>query len=204
MRSDIIEERQGGKPFNFADAVSALPLGFRRILDNEEIKIGDRIWKVRVGNGHAPEHATLWSKADDIVIAGDQIISSISPNLGVYATEPNANPVKEWIDSCHKLSVFATDDHLTLSGHKLPFTGLKFRLNQMVENHELALDRLIDFLEKPHTAEECFGVLFGKSIQKSEYGLALVEAVAHVNYLHLEGKISRLVDKNGAYRYQRL
>ena len=204
MRSDIIEERQGGKPFNFADAVSALPLGFRRILDNEEIKIGDRIWKVRVGNGHAPEHATFWSKSDDIVIAGDQIISSISPNLGVYATEPNANPVKEWIDSCHKLSAFATDDHLTLSGHKLPFTGLKFRLNQMVENHELALDRLIDFLEKPHTAEECFGVLFGKSIQKSEYGLALVEAVAHVNCLHLEGKITRLVDKNGAYRYQRL
>jgi hypothetical protein len=91
-----------------------------------------------------------------------------------------------------------------LSGHKLPFTGLKFRLNQMVENHELALDRLINFLEKPHTAEECFSVLFGKSIQKSEYGLALVEAVAHVNCLHLEGKITRLVDKNGAYRYQRL
>ena len=74
----------------------------------------------------------------------------------------------------------------------------------MVENHELALDRLINFLEKPHTAEECFSVLFGKSIQKSEYGLALVEAVAHVNFLHLEGKITRLVDKNGAYRYQRL
>ena len=96
-----------------------------KIVDNEEIEIGNRIWKVRVGNGHAPEHATLWSNVDDIVLAGDQIISSISPNLGVYATEPNANPVKEWIDTCHKLSAFASDKHLTLSGHKLPFTGLK-------------------------------------------------------------------------------
>ena len=148
MRSDIMEERKSGKPFNFADAVSALPLGFRRIVDNEEIEIGNRIWKVRVGNGHAPEHATLWSNVDDIVLAGDQIISSISPNLGVYATEPNANPVKEWIDTCHKLSAFASDKHLTLSGHKLPFTGLKFRLKQMVENHELALNRLVNFLEK--------------------------------------------------------
>ena len=138
------------------------------------------------------------------MIAGDQIISSISPNLGVYATEPNANPVKEWIDTCHKLSAFASDKHLTLSGHKLPFTGLKFRLKQMVENHELALNRLVNFLEKPHTAEECFSILFGKSIQKSEYGLALVEAVAHVNYLYLEGTVSRILDKNGAFRYQAL
>ena len=204
MCSDIMEERKSGKPFNFADAVSALPLGFRRIVDNEEIEIGNRIWKVRVGNGHAPEHATLWSNVDDIVIAGDQIISSISPNLGVYATEPNANPVKEWIDTCHKLSAFASDKHLTLPGHKLPFTGLKFRLKQMVENHELALNRLVNFLEKPHTAEECFSILFGKSIQKSEYGLALVEAVAHVNYLYLEGTVSRVLDKNGAFRYQAL
>jgi glyoxylase-like metal-dependent hydrolase (beta-lactamase superfamily II) len=204
MCSDIMEERKSGKPFNFADAVSVLPLGFRRIVDNEEIEIGNRIWKVRVGNGHAPEHATLWSNVDDIVIAGDQIISSISPNLGVYATEPNANPVKEWIDTCHKLSAFASDKHLTLPGHKLPFTGLKFRLKQMVENHELALNRLVNFLEKPHTAEECFSILFGKSIQKSEYGLALVEAVAHVNYLYLEGTVSRVLDKNGAFRYQAL
>jgi glyoxylase-like metal-dependent hydrolase (beta-lactamase superfamily II) len=173
-------------------------------VDNEEFKIGNRLWKVRTGNGHAPEQATLWSTSDQIVLAGDQIISSISPNLGVYATEPDANPVKEWIDTCHKLSQFASDDHLTLSGHKLPFKGLKFRLQQMVENHEHALERLINFLEKPHTAEECFSVLFGKSIQSSEYGLALVESVAHVNYLFLEGTVSRVMDRAGAFRYQSL
>ena len=204
MRLDILEERKKGKPFNFADAVSALPLGFRRIVDNEEFEIGNRVWKVRIGNGHAPEHATLWSTSDQIVLAGDQIISSISPNLGVYATEPDANPVREWIDTCHKLSQFASDDHLALSGHKLPFKGLKFRLQQMVENHEHALERLINFLEKPHTAEECFSVLFGKSIQNSEYGLALVESVAHVNYLFLEGTVSRVMDRAGAFKYQSL
>ena len=74
----------------------------------------------------------------------------------------------------------------------------------MVENHELAFNRLVNFLEKPHTAEECFNTLFGKSIQKSEYGLALVEAVAHVNFLYLEGTVSRVLDKNGAFRYQAL
>ena len=53
-----------------------------------------------MGNGHAPEHATFWSINNDIVIAGDQIISSISPNLGVYVTEPEADPVGEWLLSC--------------------------------------------------------------------------------------------------------
>ena len=34
---------------------------------------------------------------EPLVIAGDQVISSISPNLGVYATEPEADPVQDWL-----------------------------------------------------------------------------------------------------------
>jgi glyoxylase-like metal-dependent hydrolase (beta-lactamase superfamily II) len=63
---------------------------------------------VRFGHGHAPDHATLWSEDGEIVIGGDQLLPSISPNLGVYATEPDADPVAEWIDACRKLQPFAT------------------------------------------------------------------------------------------------
>ena len=41
----------------------------------------------RLGHGHAPEHATFWSRDDELVLAGDQILPSISPNIGVYATD---------------------------------------------------------------------------------------------------------------------
>ena len=204
MEETIIKERAEGKPFNFADMVSPIPLGYRRLQESEVISMGGRDWVVRMGNGHAPEHATFWSVNNDIVIAGDQIISSISPNLGVYVTEPEADPVGEWLLSCEGFLPHARLKHLVLSGHKLPFTGLAFRLTQLIENHHSALGRLRIFLNRPRTASECFQPLFKRTIAEGEYGLALVEAVAHLNHLFGTGEVSRVLNNQGAYVYQYL
>ncbi|NAZ18182.1 MBL fold metallo-hydrolase, partial [Glutamicibacter soli] len=99
-----------------------------------------REWAVHMGDGHAPEHATFWSLDDDLVLGGDQLLPSISPNLGVYPTEPDADPVGEWLRSCRRFAELAQPRHLVLPGHKLPFTGLPDRLGQLIENHTSALD----------------------------------------------------------------
>jgi glyoxylase-like metal-dependent hydrolase (beta-lactamase superfamily II) len=88
MDPEILQARRTERPFNFADVVAPMPLGFTRIEEGQRLNLGGRDWIVRFGHGHAPDHATLWSEADDIVIGGDQLLPSISPNLGVYATEP--------------------------------------------------------------------------------------------------------------------
>ena len=197
----ILNERATGKPFNFGDSVHEMPLGFRRIIDGEKIILGNRSWIVRVGNGHAPEHLTLWCEDEPIVIAGDQIISSISPNLGVYATEPDADPVQEWLMSCEAFLPFSNDKQLVLPGHKLPFYGLPHRLKQLIENHHSALKRLVAFLKEPQTAVDCFPVLFNRKISDNEYGLALVEAVAHLNHLYRKKIVKRELNSKGAYVY---
>ena len=138
----------------------------------------------------------------DRVIAGDQIISSISPNLGVYATEPEADPVQDWLTSCETFLPFANDKQLVLSGHKLPFHGLPHRLKQLIENHHNALSRLVDLLKEPHTAVGCFPALYNRKISENEYGLALVEAVAHLNHLYKEKIVSREMNSDGAYVYR--
>ncbi|MGB1152706.1 MAG: MBL fold metallo-hydrolase [Paracoccaceae bacterium] len=201
MAQDMIDERASGNPFNFADVVHPMPLGFYRIQQENVIEIGGRHWQVHIGHGHAPEHATLWNSSDNLVLAGDQIISSISPNLGVYATEPEADPVGDWFESCGRLAKLADPDQLVLSGHKLPFKGLPFRFQQMIENHHSALERLIEFLDQPKAAAECFQPLFKRRIGADEYGLALVEAVAHLNHLYLKGDATRRLDLDGVYRY---
>ena len=197
----ILNERATGKPFNFGDSVHEMPLGFRRIIDGEKIILGNRSWIVRVGNGHAPEHLTLWCEDEPIVIAGDQIISSISPNLGVYATAPDAAPVQEWLTSCEAFLPFSNDKQLVLPGHKLPFYGLPHRLKQLIENHHSALKRLVAFLKEPQTAVDCFPVLFNRKISDNEYGLALVEAVAHLNHLYRKKIVKRELNSKGAYVY---
>jgi glyoxylase-like metal-dependent hydrolase (beta-lactamase superfamily II) len=200
MPDDIYEKRVIDRPFNFADCVSPIPQGFTRIREGDTLTIGGRDWDIRIGNGHAPEHATLWS--GNIVLGGDQLLPSISPNLGVYPNEPMADPVSDWLEACERLLTHAADDQLVLPGHKLPFTGLPFRLTNLIENHHSALKRLSEFLETPKTAHECFLPLFKRSINGGEYGLALVEAVAHCNHLYVAGHTTRIVDDKGAYRYQ--
>ncbi|EPX81775.1 MBL fold metallo-hydrolase [Litoreibacter arenae] len=201
MDPEILAERASERPFNFADCVVPLPLGYRRIREGDTLHAGGRDWTVRMGNGHAPEHATLW--ADDVVLGGDQLLPSISPNLGVYPTEPDADPVSDWLEACERLGVYATPEQLVLPGHKLPFTGLPLRMRQLIDNHHGALARLLEHLDMPKTAHECFLPLFKREIRGGEYGLALVESVAHCAHLYLAGQATRSLRDDGAYVYQR-
>ena len=203
MDPEILAERMAERPFNFSDVVAPMPLGFTRVKQGDTIRMGGRDWDVHMGNGHAPEHVTLWSRDDNLVITGDQILSSISPNIGVYATEPMADPLGEWLEACERLSGLAKPDHLALGGHKLPFTRLPLRMRQLIDNHHGALERLLDHLDQPKTAADCFAPLFKRTIGEGEYGLALVEAVAHVNHLYHTGQVTREKRDDGAWLYQR-
>ena len=188
-------------PRNFLDVCFPMPSGYTRIKDGDKIKIGKRKWHVRSGDGHAPEHITLWSLDDDVVIAGDQVLPGISSNIGVYPTEPLADPLTDWIASCEKFKLIAKNEHFVLPGHKLPFLGLPTRLQQLIDNHNNSLPRLIEHLKTPQTAVGCFEILYKRKIGKGEYGLALVEAVAHLNHLFIAGKIQRRMNKNKVWMW---
>ncbi len=195
--------RANERPFNFADVVDPMPVGFTRLIEDDRLHAAGRNWTVRIGHGHAPGHATLWSD-DGIVLGGDQLLPGISANIGVYPTEPDADPLTDWLDSCRAFQAHARPDQLILPGHKLPFTGLPTRLVNMIENHESALDRLLSHLSQPRTATQCFPPLFKREIGRAEFGLALVEAVAHLNCLLRRGAVSRSLSSDGAWLWERL
>ena len=199
MDKAILDQRRAERPFNFGDVVAPMPLGFTRIKQGDTITMGGRMWDIHIGNGHAPEHATFWSRDDNLVLSGDQILPSISPNIGVYATEPMADPIGDWLEACERLNLLARDDQLVLGGHKLPFTGLPTRMRQLIDNHHGALSRLMDYIDTPKSAADCFAPLFKRSIGEGEYGLALVEAVAHLSHLYQEGRATRSKREDGAW-----
>jgi glyoxylase-like metal-dependent hydrolase (beta-lactamase superfamily II) len=200
-----LERRAGERPFNFADVVHPMPPGFSRLFGGQRLHLAGRDWEIRIGHGHAPCHATLWTvdPGPALVLGGDQLLPGISANIGVYPTEPEADPLQDWLASCADLARHARDDQLVLPGHKLPFTGLPFRLRQMAENHETALARLLDHLATPRRAADCYPVLFKRRIGPAEEGLALAESFAHLNHLHRRGLASRRLAADGAYLWQR-
>ena len=189
MPEDALRAFAKETPFNFSRCTAPIPLGYRAISDGTGLRMGGRDWRVHFGHGHAPDHATFWT--DDLILAGDQIIPGISSNIGVYPSEPDANPLAEWLESCHRLRAMA-GGQLVLPGHKLPFRGAAFRLTQLIENHESALARIIEALaDGPRTAAQLFTPVFKREITGSQYGLALAESVAHMNYLHQTGLVRR-------------
>lgn len=194
MPKEMLAERAKTRPFNFADCVAPLPLGVVDIPDGGTLRMGGRDWTIRMGQGHAPDHATFWSHDGEIVIAGDHLLPGISPNVSVYPTEPQADPLQGWLESCRAMAPHATDAQLVLGGHKLPYRGLPLRLRQLIDNHGGALKRLRAHLDTPRVASDCFAPLFKRKISEGAYGLALGESYAHLMHLLYRQEVRRWRD----------
>jgi len=174
----------------FARAVSRLPTGHVRMDDGQVIRVGQRDWTVMTGGGHTPEHACLVDFDNGMIIAGDQILPRITSNVSVMDSEPNADPLGEWLDSIAKFRDALPADMLVLPAHGEPFTGVHVRLDKLASGHHERLDKLEAALR--HTemrAVDTFALLFDREIDDTVYGLATGEAQAHLRYLHFAGRI---------------
>src|SRR5262249_15117996 len=76
---------------------------YRRLQEGTVLTIGGREWRVLIGEGHAPEHACLYCAEAGILIAGDQILPKISPNISVQAHEPDGDPLARYLASLQRL-----------------------------------------------------------------------------------------------------
>jgi glyoxylase-like metal-dependent hydrolase (beta-lactamase superfamily II) len=174
----------------FGRLISPMPASYRRIRDREIIAIGGHEWEVVVGSGHTPEHACLYCPALKLFISGDQVLPRISSNISVLPSEPDADPLTEWLASLDALRERVPDDVLVLPAHNEPFTGLHARLERLKASQQRLVEGLLDALDEPKRAVDTFSTLFGRAIQPrdaSTYGLATGESIAHLNHLVRRG-----------------
>ena len=180
---DTYRSRFGG----FGKALYALPDSFRRLTDGEEITVGSHMWRVVVGNGHSPEHACLYCPELNLLISGDQVLPRISSNVSVFPTEPDGDPLNDWLTSLARIKTRVPDDVLVLPAHNDPFVGLHRRLDHLIAGHEHSLTRLAALLRTPKRAIDVFSVLFKRTISADVLGMATGEALAHLNCLMARG-----------------
>ncbi len=181
----------------FGRAVSAMPAGYLRMREGDRLSIGGQDWRVVIGEGHSPEHACLWRESDGVVLGGDQILPRISSNVSVWSTEPEADPLGDWLVSLERMKTVFPDEVLVLPSHGEPFYGVQARLDALIRGHELSLKRLEKTLQTPKRAVDVFGSLFARAVGDGVRGMATGEAVAHLNYLLHRGRVSRIRDADG-------
>ena len=187
----------------FGKAVYALPDSYRRVVDGEELSIGGHSWRGVVGRGHSPEHLCLYCPELRVLISGDQVLPRITSNVSVFPTEPDADPLSEWLTSLASIKERVSDDVLVLPSHNEPFRGLHARLDALIEGHEERLARLAAELAAPKRAVDVFALLFRRRVGVEMLSMATGESVAHLNCLMARGLVVRERDADGVAWYRR-
>ena len=186
----------------FQDPWYRLPDTVRRIQDGETFDIGGRAWRVITGAGHTHEHASLWCADLNLLISGDQILPRISSNISLWYTEPDGDPLRHYFESFDKFRPLPADA-LVLPSHDYPFRGLHDRLDDLRQHHQDRLEAAFDICITPQTATDVIPALFSREIGVFEFGFALGETLAHLNYLVGDGTLARDRDADGLIRYRR-
>jgi glyoxylase-like metal-dependent hydrolase (beta-lactamase superfamily II) len=193
--------RRGGNGDETAFTMPELPMSFQRLEDGDVIAIGDHDWQVVVGAGHSPEHACLHCRSLHVLLSGDQILPVITSNVSVHPTEPEANPLKIWMES-HDKFLRLPNDTLVLPAHNLPFYGVRERLRQLIEHHE---DRMLTLEEnciEPSIAVDLLPFLFKRELDQRQMFMALGECIAHLHLLMYRNRIERTLGEDETYRFR--
>ena len=157
-------------------------------------------WRVLIGEGHAPEQVTLYSAERNLLLAADQVLPRISPVIGVWAAEPDADPL---VDFLRTLGPYRDlpDDCQVMPSHGLPFVGLHERLGQLARHHEERLERTLAACAEPANAAQVPGRTVPRPLDAYQTGFALAETLAHLNRLLREGLLQRWASKAGVLLY---
>ncbi len=199
-QQDIELQASGGNVYR--SRVPELPAEYQRVGRLDRGAIGDHVWQVRVGGGHSPEHLCLYCAELDLLIAGDQILPRISPNISVSFLNPDADPLADYLDSLEDLLALPASVRV-LPAHGPVFQGLHRRVMALQAHHEERLALLLSECGQPLSGADVLPVLFDRSFGPHELFFALGEAVAHLHHLLANGRVQQQADPQGVMRFLR-
>ncbi len=185
--------------------VPSLPARYHQLGNDigNTIDIDTIPWQVVIGHGHAPEHASFYAQTRQLLISGDMLLPKISTHVGVWAAEPESDPLKHFLDSLNRFAELP-DNTLILPSHGLPFYGIGERIAQLREHHEARLDDLRETLRlapRPLSATDVLPRLFHRELDLHQRFFAISEAIAHLNHLWLRDEAMRHIDSRGIIRF---
>jgi glyoxylase-like metal-dependent hydrolase (beta-lactamase superfamily II) len=179
-----------------------LPDAFHYIEDSDVVPVGDRSCRVVWTPGHSDHHFVLVDDAAKLIFAGDHLLPSITPNIGLYP-ECRPDPLGDYLESLDRFGKEGEFD--VLPAHGEIYGDLPKRVGELRAHHDERLAgvraRVADGGGAGVTASDVVRHFWGQRLSAHEVRFALVEVAAHLEYLRLRDELTLSVS-DGVHRYR--
>ena len=175
---------------------------------DETISIGSFSFKVLWTPGHSPGHISLYEPTQKILISGDHILPTITPNIGLHP-QSSVNPLGDYLNSLNGLKQLEVN--LILPGHEKPFSGLQQRIEELLCHHNQRNSEILETIKaKPKTAYQIateitwMADINGVGWQKLapwDKRMAVLETLAHLESMRFGDKLDKF-SRDGTIYYQ--
>jgi glyoxylase-like metal-dependent hydrolase (beta-lactamase superfamily II) len=162
----------------------------RFVRDPVQLRAGDEVdgWEVLELPGHADGHIVFWR--DGILVAGDTLLGSISPNIGLYP-DSRPDPLGDYFSSLERIIELAP--RLALPGHGDPIEDPAARAHELIAHHHERLEATAAALDgEARSAYDVSLTLFSDPLSTTLRRFALAETRAHLEYLVARGGAARV------------
>jgi glyoxylase-like metal-dependent hydrolase (beta-lactamase superfamily II) len=137
-----------------------------------------------------------------VIFCGDHLLPTITPNIGLYP-ECRPNPLEDFLWSLGRFEREAA--YTVLPGHGESYTALPERIGQFRKHHDERLTgirtKVADSDGRGVTALEVVQHFWGNKLSTHEIRFAMVEVVAHLEYMRLRGELEAS-GSDGTQRYK--
>jgi glyoxylase-like metal-dependent hydrolase (beta-lactamase superfamily II) len=169
----------------------------------EKLKVGEHEWEVIWTPGHSPGHMCFYDAKRRIMITGDHVLPTISPNVSLHPEQPG-NPLHDYILSLRRLMNY--DVELALPAHEYDFPDLHERIRELEAHHEERMQEMLAGMNgSPKTAFQIAAHVkwvtgdfndFSPWMQRAAIG----ETLSHLEHMVMEGILERQFD-DGRVKY---
>jgi glyoxylase-like metal-dependent hydrolase (beta-lactamase superfamily II) len=169
---------------------SAYSAFIRFARDPEPLREGDVVagWQAVALPGHADGHLGLLR--DGQLVAGDHLLSRISPAVGLYP-DSRPDPLGDYLGSLHRTIELAPS--VVYPGHGESLQDPAGRAHELIEHHRRRLDETEAALAgEPRSAYEVSRSAFGAELSPAARRFAVAETLSHLVRLAEEGRAVRL------------
>ena len=147
--------------------------------------------------GHAPGHLCFYERAQRVILTGDHVLPTITPNVGLHPQQMG-NPLGDYLASLRRLESLEVEE--VLPAHEYIFKDLPGRLREIVDHHKVRLDEMLGIVgEGRATAYDvASGVVWTTGTYDSfspwMRRAAVSETLAHLEYAVQEGRLRETRD----------